>query len=686
MKKWCVSVLLFCLLAVSAVGCGGQTTTAPAAFETELLSAEFEYDGSPHGLTLSGNIPEGTETVWTNNDQTMPGEYIVTAELTKEGYAPLTLSAKLTITALTFEGLSMADITVPYGQSYRPAVSGAPEGADIAYTYSRDGQSSEEAPVLPGEYTVEATIAATGYETAALSAKLTITALTFDAAVTLEQEDIRYGEELNPQLLNRDKLPDGVTISAFRYERIEGDSAVPLDSVPEAVGSYRVLCTVSCANYMTKEYSAEFDISGLTITEIAIGNKPYGAYLPENTTWALTLSVLPAENYEDVPIDFTSSDEEVATVSENGTVTALKAGSVTITASVRGYSPAVTDAYELVVFATDRMREDFETVYVFNAESKSGAGKVPFSAGAGSASMQLSLTDSAADLPEGGSGTALKVEYTGSAEYSTVEWAFGEVTAGQRYELRYAVKVLSGNHNAIFQIRVGENTRSLAGSGAGSRSVVFTATEAGTLTLLLAPGVTGAYTITIDNLTLRPVDGFLANFDNAVVRQAGTQTQVYAETAADDYFYVGTENGTRSISLLSVAELTGSDGEKAEAAGMYGQAICITSNIDASVADGYRQIEMGWRLPALSPGTYSFTFRVALLAGNHLRRIGVAVDGANPYIDMTSDGTGQVDFTVTSGSVTTVVIRIVDNQVSPGSRLLLDDFAITAVPSETGER
>ena len=547
------------------------------------------------------------------------------------------------------------------------------------------GVSLSGKPTDGGEYTVTAVVSCTGYESLTLSAKLTITALTFDAAVTLAQEDICYGEELNPQLLNRDKLPDGVTISAFRYERIEGDSAVPLDSVPEAVGSYRVLCTVSCANYMTKEYSAEFDISGLTITEIAIGNKPYGAYLPENTTWALTLSVLPAENYEDVPIDFTSSDEEVATVSENGTVTALKAGSVTITASVRGYSPAVTDAYELVVFATDRMREDFETVYVFDTESKSGAGKVPFSAGAGSASMQLSLTDNAAELPEGGSGTALKVEYTGSAEYSTVEWLFADVTAGQRYELRYAVKVLSGSHNAIFQIRVGENTRSLAGSGAGSRSVVFTATEAGTLTLLLAPGVTGAYTITIDNLTLRPVDGFLANFDNAVVRQAETQTQVYAKTAVDDYFYVGTENGTRSISLLSVAELTGSDGEKAEAAGMYGQAICITSNIDASVADGYRQIEMGWRLPALSPGTYRFTFRVALLEGNHLRRIGVVVDGANPYTDMTSDGTGQVDFTVTSDSVTTVVIRIVDNQVSPGSRLLLDDFAITAVPSETGE-
>ena len=507
--------------------------------------------------------------------------------------------------------------------------------------------------------------------------------MTFDAAVALEQNDIRYGEEPDPQLLNADKLPDGVIISAFRYERIEGDSAVPLDSVPDAVGSYRVLCTVSCANYMTEDYSAEFDILGLTITAIELGNKPYGAYLPENATWTLSLSVFPAENHEDVPIDFFSSDEDVATVSEDGTITALKAGSVTITASVRGYSPAVTDAYDLVVFATDRMNEDFETVYIFNPETKEGRGKVPFSAGAGSAFMSLSLTDSADELPEGGNGKALKVEYTGSAEYSTVEWGFADVTAGQRYELRYAVKVLSGSHNAIFQIRVGEDLRSLAGSGAGSRSVVFTATETGVLTLLLAPGATGAYTITIDNLTLRPVDGFRANFDNAVVRLEGTQ--IYAETAVDDYFYVGTANGTRTVSLLSVAELTGSDREKAEAAGMYGQAICITSNIDASAADGYRQIEMGWRLPALSPGTYRFTFRIALLEGAHLRRVGVSVDGAAPYTDMTSDGTGQVDFTVTSDSVATVVIRIIDNQVSPGSRLLLDDFVITAVSPETEE-
>ena len=110
----------------------------------------------------------------------------------------------------------MADITVPYGQPYQPAVTGAPEGAEITYTYSRDGQPLVEAPVLPGEYTVEATVTAAGYETATLSAALTITALTFEG-LSMADITVSYGQSYQPAVTGLESYPEATV--EYSYAR-----------------------------------------------------------------------------------------------------------------------------------------------------------------------------------------------------------------------------------------------------------------------------------------------------------------------------------------------------------------------------------------------------------------------------------------------------------------------------------
>ncbi|SFH36913.1 MBG domain-containing protein [Pedobacter insulae] len=61
-------------------------------------SQSFGYDGTAKGLAISGNLPAGTSVVYSNNSLTNVGSQIVTASISGGNYAPLTLSATLSIT------------------------------------------------------------------------------------------------------------------------------------------------------------------------------------------------------------------------------------------------------------------------------------------------------------------------------------------------------------------------------------------------------------------------------------------------------------------------------------------------------------------------------------------------------------------------------------------------------------
>lgn len=191
-SKKCKDVLKFmacaatavCLCAVAAcTGDGGGGGPAESQFPADvtLESAEYVYDGSPHSLTVSGTLPEGTEVAYRGNGQTDVGQYDVSASLSCSGYATTTLTAVLTISPAEFsDDIVLESDRVLYdGREHSLEVSGElPEGTMVTY----EGNGGVEA----GEYTVTATLENANYVTKKLTATLVIYTVTDAAAEVVD--------------------------------------------------------------------------------------------------------------------------------------------------------------------------------------------------------------------------------------------------------------------------------------------------------------------------------------------------------------------------------------------------------------------------------------------------------------------------------------------------------------------
>ena len=209
MKKHLL-ILLALLLVVSAalLSCGGDTTTdTPAPPDqtttgggtadqpsgggsgtTEDLKPingvtfsdrTVPYNGTEQSITVAGDLPSGVTAAYTYNGSAASGakrvgSYTVAATLSGEGYATKTLTATLTITPLTIDGVTLSDDSVEYdGLPHSLRVTGnVPSGVSCTYTYN--GETVDEV-TDPGTYAVAATLEGEGYTTLTLRAELKIT-------------------------------------------------------------------------------------------------------------------------------------------------------------------------------------------------------------------------------------------------------------------------------------------------------------------------------------------------------------------------------------------------------------------------------------------------------------------------------------------------------------------------------
>lgn len=139
-----------------------------------LTDKTVTYDGTEHELTVNGTVPEGTSVVYTNNKGTDAGIYNASVKLTKEGYNPLTLNAKLTVNKAKFTGITFNDGTfVATGSTHKIEISGElpePEITKVVYT---DNSASKT-----GVYNAKAVITNPNYETLTLNAVLTVKSVT----------------------------------------------------------------------------------------------------------------------------------------------------------------------------------------------------------------------------------------------------------------------------------------------------------------------------------------------------------------------------------------------------------------------------------------------------------------------------------------------------------------------------
>ena len=243
-------------------------------------------------------------------------------------------------------------ITLPvvYGTDEAPAVT--PETAATGESAETDEKLAKAASKLTVAWTSSdesvATVDATGMVVAVSAGEADITASVTDSemsavckvTVKVAAKDITVPDNLDV------KLNDGneTTVEATVSPADATDVKVSYASTDEAVatvdkdGRVQVLQPGECdiVTTLTQEgkkvvekkthIKAFYEVEGITL------DKTEGILTAGNTV-TLNATVLPEEIADETIVTWTSSDEKVATVDENGKVTAIAAGEATITAN-----------------------------------------------------------------------------------------------------------------------------------------------------------------------------------------------------------------------------------------------------------------------------------------------------------------------------------------------------------------
>ena len=243
-------------------------------------------------------------------------------------------------------------ITLPvvYGTDDAPAVT--PETAATGESAETDEKLAKAASKLTVEWTSSdesvATVDATGMVVAVSAGKADITASVTDSemsavckvTVKVAAKDITVPDNLDV------KLNDGneTTVEATVSPADATDVKVSYASTDEAVatvdkdGKVQILQPGECdiVTTLTQEgkkvvekkthIKAFYEVEGITL------DKTEGILTAGNTV-TLNATVLPEEIADETIVTWTSSDEKIATVDENGKVTAIAAGEATITAN-----------------------------------------------------------------------------------------------------------------------------------------------------------------------------------------------------------------------------------------------------------------------------------------------------------------------------------------------------------------
>ena len=252
--------------------------------------------------------------------------------------------------AITVEKGEAVVLPVTFGTDDAPAVT--PETAATGESAETDEKLAKAASKLTVEWTSSdesvATVDATGMVVAVSAGEADITASVTDSemsavckvTVKVAAKDITVPDNLDV------KLNDGneTTVEATVSPADATDVKVSYASTDEAVatvdkdgrvqvlqpGEYDIVTTLTQEDKKVVEkkthIKAFYEVEGITL------DKTEGILTAGNTV-TLNATVLPEEIADETIVTWTSSDEKVATVDENGKVTAIAAGEATITAN-----------------------------------------------------------------------------------------------------------------------------------------------------------------------------------------------------------------------------------------------------------------------------------------------------------------------------------------------------------------
>lgn len=166
--KATISATNYTTLTRSAVLKINKATFTGITFE----DAIFDYDGEAHSIYVSG-APDFATVTYSNNGKSAAGTYTVTATISAANYNTLTKTATLKITRGDMSDLKFSSACYIYdGKAHSLEVTGAPSGSSISYR--RTNGSGTNSFTAVGTYIIEATVTNPAYNTAVLTATMSI--------------------------------------------------------------------------------------------------------------------------------------------------------------------------------------------------------------------------------------------------------------------------------------------------------------------------------------------------------------------------------------------------------------------------------------------------------------------------------------------------------------------------------
>lgn len=173
------------------------------------------------------------------------------------------------------------------------------------------------------------------------------------------------------------------------------------------------------------------------VREIAISGKPQKNTMRAGTSTFLSCEYLP-QDCGWFKEEWHSSNVSVAQIGENGELAAIGEGKAIITLTAKGTS--VSDSFELIVSkGLDPLCEDFEYAALENGAGDGNYRKIAKNYDG----INVTLTEIAEEIPQGGSGKALKIFADRAAFAGVILIPRANVTAGETYRFSAKIKMLS---------------------------------------------------------------------------------------------------------------------------------------------------------------------------------------------------------------------------------------------------
>ena len=335
--------------------CGGKTATCQVTVKISISSINLSKTqltlekGSTETLTttiLPADTTEDTTVTWTSSNvsvATVTSEGEVTA--VGRGTATITAScggktATCNITVnvpITSISLDKNSLILEKGNTQKLTATVMPEDTTENKTVTWSSSDSSVATVTSeGEETAE--VKAVGGGTATITASCGGKTVTCDVTVKVPISEVTLNkstltlEKGNSETLTATVLPLDTTEDKTIIWSSSDSSVATVTSEGEVttIGAGTATITASCGEKTaTCEITVKISISSITLNKNEL-------ILEKGNTETLTPSILPLDTTEDKTINWSSSNENVATVTNEGEVAAVGGGNAIITASCGG--------------------------------------------------------------------------------------------------------------------------------------------------------------------------------------------------------------------------------------------------------------------------------------------------------------------------------------------------------------